>query len=312
MAEMMRAYARGADPADATGIGHAVVPVPGIDADELLVRVEAVGVGAHDALFLPHTGVRPYPIGMEGAGVVTQVGAAVNGYSVGDRIAFISRMHPKGGTWAQYAVVRAADLILRIPTGMSAAQAAAVPVAAGTAIRALAGLGDAAPGDTLFVAGASGAVGSMLVPLAVRAGWRVVASASAGSLEHLTSLGADAAVDYRSDWRAQVRSLRPDGVDAAVAIPSGTTVGAMDVVRDAGEVITVSADDVTPVRGIRVSGLDYAAPLRAPLQHLLEEVQAGRFPLHIDMQLPLERAEDALAKVRSQRARGKTVLTIDS
>lgn len=312
MAEMMRAYARGADPAEPELIGHAVVPVPEIDADELLVRVQAVGVGTHDAVFLPHEGVRPYPIGMEGAGVVTQVGAAVSGYAVGDRIAFISQMHPKGGTWAEYAVVRAADLILRIPAGMTAAQAAAVPVAAGTAMRALAGLGDPAPGAVLFVAGASGAVGSMLVPLAVRAGWRVVASASAGSLGQLRELGADAAVDYRGDWRAQVRSLFPGGVDAAVAIPSGTTVSAMEVVRDQRAVITVSADDVAPVRGIRVSGLDYAAPVRAPLQHLLEEVQAGRFPLHIDLQLPLERAEDALAKVRAQRARGKTVLTIDS
>lgn len=108
-----------------------------------------------------------------------------------------------------------------------------------------------------------------------------------------------------------MRSLYPGGVDAAVAIPSGTTAAAMEVVRDQGSVITVSADDVAPVRGIRVSGLDYAAGVRAPLQHLLEEVQAGRFPLHIDLQLPLERADEALAKVRAQRARGKTVLTID-
>ncbi|MGX1793615.1 quinone oxidoreductase family protein [Microbacterium sp. NPDC055312] len=312
MAEMMRAYARGADPADAAMIGHALVPVPEIDADELLVRVQAVGVGTHDAVFLPHDGVRPYPIGMEGAGVVAQVGAAVSGYAVGDRIAFVSQMHPKGGTWAEYAVVRPADLILRIPAGLTAAQAAAVPVAGGTAMRALAVLGDPEPGATLFVVGASGAVGSMLVPLAVRAGWRVVASASAGSLEHVRSLGADAAVDYRSDWRAQLRALHPSGVDAAVAIPAGTTAGAMEVVRDEGAMITVSADDVAPVRGIRVSGLNYAAPVRAPLQQLLEEVQAGRFPLHIDLQLPLEHAEDALAKVRAQRARGKTVLTIDS
>jgi NADPH:quinone reductase-like Zn-dependent oxidoreductase len=236
MAEMMRAYARGADPAEPELIAHAVVPVPEIDADELLVRVQAVGVGTHDARFLPDAGVRPYPIGMEGAGVVAQVGAAVSGYEVGDRIAFIS---------------------------------------------------------------------------AVRAGWRVVASASAGSLGHLRALGADTAVDYRGDWRAQVRSLYPGGVDAAVAIPSGTTAAAMEGVRDQGSMITVSADDVAPVRGIRVSGLDYAAGVRAPLQHLLEEVQAGRFPLHIDLQLPLERADDALAKVRAQRARGKTVLTID-
>ncbi|WP_313358263.1 zinc-binding dehydrogenase, partial [Microbacterium sp.] len=171
---------------------------------------------------------------------------------------------------------------------------------------------DPEPGSTLFVVGASGAVGSMLVPLAVRAGWRVVASASAGSLEHLRELGADAALDYRADWRVQLRALNPGGVDAAVAIPAGTTAGAMEVVRDEGAMITVSADDVAPVRGIRVRGLNYAAPVRAPLQHLLEEVQAGRFLLYIDLQLPLEHAEDALAKVRSQRARGKTVLTIDS
>ena len=68
------------------------IPVPHVGDDELLVRIKAVGVGIHDSYFLPHERTSPYPIGIEAAGIVDQVGSAVTQYHVGDRIAFVSAM----------------------------------------------------------------------------------------------------------------------------------------------------------------------------------------------------------------------------
>ena len=68
------------------------IRVPHVGDDELLVHIKAVGVGIHDSYFLPHVRTSPYPIGIEAAGIVDQVGSAVTQYHVGDRIAFVSAM----------------------------------------------------------------------------------------------------------------------------------------------------------------------------------------------------------------------------
>ncbi|WP_326635024.1 RICIN domain-containing protein [Streptosporangium sp. NBC_01755] len=123
----MRAFAKLESGVDS--IELAEVAVPQIDDDELLVRVKAVGVGIHDSYFLPGDAKYPFPIGIEAAGVVEQVGSRVSGHRPGDRIAFVSSMQPKGGTWAEYAAVKAGSLIVPVPTGLDFVEAAAVPVA---------------------------------------------------------------------------------------------------------------------------------------------------------------------------------------
>lgn len=118
------------------GVEAAEVPIPRIDDDELLVRAKAVGVGIHDSYFLPANARYPYPIGIEAAGVVEEVGGAVTAYRPGDRLVFVSSMQPKGGTWAEFAAVRASSLIMQIPTGLDFVTAAALPVAGNTILRA--------------------------------------------------------------------------------------------------------------------------------------------------------------------------------
>lgn len=121
----------------------AEVPVPKIDADELLVRVRAVGVGIHDSYFLPNDAKYPFPIGIEAAGVIEEIGSEVRGHRPEERIAFVSSMQPKGGTWAEYVAVKATSLIMPIPTGLGFVEAAAIPVAGNTALKALGALATA-------------------------------------------------------------------------------------------------------------------------------------------------------------------------
>lgn len=296
--------------ADDQTLTLAQVAVPAIAADELLVQIKAVGVGIHDGYFLPQELTYPYPIGIEAAGIVAQIGNTTTGYEPGDRIAFVSMMQPKGGVWAQYAAVRSDSLIMPIPEGMSFEQAAAIPVAGNSTLRALHALPTIDVGGSIFVAGASGAVGTIALQLARARGWQVAASASPQNHEYLRSLGAALAVDYNDDsWPDQVRQWQPDGVDGALAVQPQTTADSARVVKQGGTVVTVSGDRDTPP-GVRVTGLAYQVDVREELMALMADIVAGDMQLVIERIYPFTEALSALEKVQTRHARGKSVLTL--
>lgn len=286
------------------------VPIPECGPDELLVRVKAIGVGIHDSYFLPPDISFPFPIGIEAAGVIEEVGGVVTGHQVGDRIAFVSSMQVKGGTWAEYAVVSADSMIVPIPEGLSFEQGAAVPVAGNTILRAFESLPPLHLGSSIFVAGASGAIGTFAVQLAKASGWEVAASASERNHDYLVSLGATKTVDYHDpNWTDEILTWKPDGVDAAFAIQPDTSLESSRVVQEAGRVVSISGDQVTPSGHVDVVGLSYEVDVHEELIEMMERIAAGQIHLEIERTYPFDEAADALAKAQTRRARGKTVLT---
>ena len=289
----------------------AQVPVPFPGPDELLVRIHAVGVGIHDSYFLPPDIAYPFPIGIEAAGVVEEVGSDVTTYQPGAHITFVSSMQQKGGTWAEYAVVRQDALIVPIPEGLSFEQAAAVPVAGNTALKTFHMLTDVPTHGSLFVAGASGAIGTFVIQMAKARGWKVAASASPHNHDYLTSLGADKVVDYHDDsWTDAVLAWAPGGVDAAVAIQPNTTADSARVVKDDGTVVTVSGDRVKSTRGVTIQMPSHQSDVRDEMKVLLQQIVDGDVRLTIEQVFPFSDALQALSKVQTRRARGKTVLTL--
>lgn len=297
--------------AGAGPIELAEVPQPLIDADELLVQVKAVGVGIHDSYFLPQDASYPFPIGIEAAGIVVEAGSDTAGFQPGDRIAFISSMQPKGGTWAEFAAVRADSLIILIPPGVDYLHAAAIPVAGNTVLRALHALTEIPSGGSLFIAGGSGAIGTLGIQLARQHHWRVGVSASAANHDYLRSLGAEMVVDYHCpDWVEQVRRWMPDGVDAALAVQPGTAAQTLGVVKDGGQLVPISGDTPATERGVRVQGIPYQADVRTEVLQLMADVAAGGIHVELEQVHPFSDAVAALAKVQTRRARGKTVLEL--
>jgi len=285
------------------------VPVPAIDADEVLVRVKAIGVGLHDRWFIPRIADSPYVIGIEATGVIEKTGRAVAGYRPGDAVMFTSSLQPKGGVWAEFAAVRG-EALIHIPAGLSFIQAAALPVAGGTALEAM-NLLDLKPGDSVFMAGASGAIGTLAIQLARSLDCRVAASASAKNHDYLRSLGAEKAVDYHDhDWVSRIRGWMPEGVDAALAIQPGTGIGCLQAVRDGGRLVTVSGDQVPPQRGIHVAQVLPGPESRAQLAHLASEVASGHIHVEIEAVYPFERGIEALEKTETRHARGKIILSM--
>ncbi|WP_207345274.1 zinc-binding dehydrogenase [Arthrobacter sp. E3] len=242
---------------------------------------------------------------------VLSAAGASTGFPPGERIAFVSSMQPKGGTWAEYAAVKGSSLIIPIPDNVDFVHAAAIPVAGNTVLRALHALTGMPSGGSLFIAGGSGAIGTLGIQLARQHKWRVGASASAANHGYLRSLGAEFVVDYHCpDWVEQVRQWMPDGVDGALAVQPGTAAETLGVVKNGGQLVPISGDTAAPERDIEVAGIPYQVEVHAEVLQLMNDVAAAEIHVELEHVHPFEDALAALARVQTRRARGKTVLQL--
>lgn len=286
------------------------ISVPEIGKNELLVRVHAIGVGIHDGYFLPVEMKFPYTIGIEAAGIIEEVGQGVDGFVVGERIAFVSMMQAKGGPWAEYAAVSKDSLILKMPDTMDFTTAAALPVAGNTVLKAFQAL-KLKSGDSLFIAGASGAIGTFAIQLAKKEGVEIAGSASEKNHDYMKSLGADFTVDYHdTDWQTKIREWKPNGVDAALAIQPKTGPSSMEVVKDGGIVVPVSDEQFGGERNISVNQFPYQADVKKELTKMLNQIVQNDMHVTIEKIYPFDEAIEALNKTRTRSARGKIVILL--
>lgn len=287
------------------------VNIPQIASDELLVQIKAIGVGIHDGYFLPEEIQFPYPLGIEGAGIIREVGSEAEEFSVGERIAFVSSMQAKGGTWAEYAVVSKDALILKMPNGMNFTTAAAIPVAGHTVLKAFHEL-PLERGDSLFIAGASGEIGTFAIQLAKMRDFKIASSASLKNHAYMQSLGADLTVDYHDpNWPEQVKEWSSGGVDAAIAIQPGTGEESIAVIKDGGVVVPVSDYQLTGERNVVVRTLSHHADVRAELMEMMEQIGSNKIQLTIEQVYTFDEALEALEKTTTRRARGKLVIDME-
>src|SRR5215471_18281853 len=179
------------------------LPIPQIEAQEVLIRVEAAGVGAWDPYeregrFVEIMGREPrfpYVLGTDGAGTIATIGKDVSRFKKGDRVYAAELANPKGGFYAQYAAVNA-DSVSLIHGDLNMEQAAALPTDALTALTGLEKVLDLKSGQSLMVFGASGGIGHLVLQLAKRLGADVFAIASGeDGVQLARKLGADSVVD---------------------------------------------------------------------------------------------------------------------
>lgn len=303
----MKAYVR-VDPASQE-VECKEVPLPKIGPEEVLVRIAAFGVGIHDRCFIPMQVPFPYTIGLEGAGTITKTGTRVTDFSPGDRVIFTTILQPQGGSWAEYAATHQSDLI-RLPEALTFAQGAAVPIAGKTALECIRSI-DLTQGDSLFIAGASGAIGTLVIQMAAARGIRVAASASEKNQAYMQALGAEKTVDYHDPtWPQQVLAWSNGGVDVALAIQPGTGIASIQVVKEGGKLITVSgdSDQVVAERAIVVSQMGHQADTQQKMVELVDTLARGEIQVVIEKEYPFEQALEALKKTETRHARGKLVV----
>ncbi|WP_445627805.1 quinone oxidoreductase family protein [Nostoc sp. DSM 114167] len=302
--------------------GHAdkltlhTLPVPMVDAGEVLIRIEIAGVGIWDAMEregdLVYNEVHfPRVLGGECAGTIVAIGDGVERFAVGDRVYAQSFMNDKGGSYAQYVVVSEKTVAL-MPDGLDMLMAGGLPIAGITALNNLQALGISSE-TKLMLWGASGGVGHVALQLAKRMGANVFAIASgADGVALAKQLGADEAVDGHSDDIAQrARTFAPDGFDAALVLVGGDTVqSTLSLVRQGGIVSFPNGVMPEPKApdGVELKKANgFADPIL--LDELNRLIGIGEFQVHIAQTFALSEAAQAQDAMK-QHYLGKIVLRV--
>lgn len=301
-------------------------PVPGDQ--EILVKVHAAATNPLDWHYMrgkPYImrmssgiGAPATPrVGADFAGTVEAVGSGVTRFQVGDEV-----FGAKRGAFAEYVRMAEDHAVVRKPAGMSFEQAAALPIAAVTALQALRDKGKLQPGQKVLVNGASGGVGTFAVQIAKAMGAQVTGVCSTRNVEMVKSLGADQVVDYtQEDFLAsgQVydlvidnvgnrplmdyrKILKPDGIFVIVGGSSeGAFLGALTS--------PIKAALFGPFVSQKYEFL--LADMSTPdLEVLSELFQAGKLTPVIDRSYPLNEVAAAMAYLEEGRALGKVMISV--
>jgi NADPH:quinone reductase-like Zn-dependent oxidoreductase len=294
------------------------LPVPEIDEREVLIALDAAGVGSWDADmragWSPDGPPRfPLVLGTDGAGLVAAVGSSVRRLAVGDPVYSYSFANPKGGFYAEYVAVSAGKAA-HFPTGLDMLHAGAVPTIGLTALQGIDNALHVKPGERVIVHGASGGVGHLALQFAKWRGARVLATASGDDgLAFVRRLGADEAVDSRhGDIAAAARSFAVEGVDAALATAGGEALErCLDALRRGGRLAYPNGVDPEPKKrpGIKIVVYD-AVPGIDEFERLGRAIAGGRPEIAIAAVYPLDEAAKAHERLAVGHVLGKIVLRI--
>ncbi len=306
-------------------------PLPAPREDEVLIRVLAAGVNRPDVqqrkgLYPPPPGASPV-IGLEVAGEVVAVGAGVTRWKAGDRVCALTN----GGGYAEYCTAPEAQT-LPWPAGFDALRAAALPETYFTVWANLFGHGRLAAGETVLIHGGTSGIGVTAIQLAKAFGARVLATAgSAAKCEAMRKLGADAAIDYKTQdfveevkrltdgrgvdvlldmvgadyFQRNLRCMAKDGRLVIIAFLSGHEAEKVDLRPIMVKRLTVTGSTMRPRTTAEKGAI--AAELEAKVWPLLARGEAG--PV-IHSVFPFTRAAEAHALMESSTHIGKIMLDL--
>ena len=296
--------------------------------DEVLVRVRAASVNPAD--WYSVTG-RPYVgrpqmgllkpksnrLGVDFAGQVEAVGKDVTQFRPGDEV-----FGGRDGAFAEYVCVREERAVVPKPANVTFEQAAAVPIAAITALQGLRDKGQIQPGHMVLINGASGGVGTFAVQIAKALGAEVTGVCSTRNVDLVGSIGADHVVDYsredftRSDrrydlmldvagsrsWSECTRVLDPQATLVIVGAPKGN--------RLLGPLSHIVKVRLAALRSSRKVVFFIAKFNKEDMQVLQELLETGKVTPVIDRRYELSEIADALRYLGEGHAQGKIVLTV--
>ncbi len=312
-------------------------PVPG--PEDVVLRVRACTLNYHDVFTrngMPGIKVpMPIIIGIDIAGDIVAVGSGVEGFKVGDRVLVDPIDRVKGGLTgetydgglAEYVRIPAHQLV-PLDDAVGYAEAAALPVAYGTAYRMMVARGKVTAGETVLILGASGGVGTCCVQLAKDAGATVAVCASSDEkLARLAELGADYGINYATEdfvkvcqakfGRARVFQDEGKGIDVVVNFTGGDTwTKSLKVMKRDGRLLTCGAtagynppEDIRFIWTFELNIVGSNGWSRQDVVDLLGLVKSGRLkPVLHPERFSLERAVEAMSVLDRRAVMGKIVV----
>jgi NADPH:quinone reductase-like Zn-dependent oxidoreductase len=295
---------------------QATVPRPTPTRGQVLVRTRFVGVNPKDVIvrkgkFQIATGKKfPLIVGHDIAGEVVEAGLGAD-LAEGDLVyGMINDFAGRG--YAEYAAVDCGQLA-KAPSSIELSVAAAVPLAAQTALQALRDNAHVKPGDQVLINGASGGVGVFAVQIAKILGAHVTAVCSHRNVDLVTQLGADRVIDYTNTELVDLEerfdaifdvfgNYRFDKL-AHLLAPRGTYVQTIPSAR-------IFKDVARTFARRKRAKLVIVKSRRAQLDWLRQQIEAGSLRVVVDRSFSLDDAAEAHRYMESKRARGKVVLEV--
>ncbi len=289
------------------------VPMPACGPGDVVVRVVAAGVNPVDwkirsgALAAAFPVKLPMTMGWDAAGVVSAVGSGVTAFKPGDAVYFFAEFS-RGGTYAEFVAVDAAQVALK-PRTVSFATAAAIPTVAQAAWRAVVETAHVQPGMKVLVHGAGGPLGSVAAQLAKRAGAHVTATAGDASIAIARATGADDVINYqRQRFEALVH-----GVDVVIDTVGGAVQEASyAALRPGGLLVTTTmppSAERAAAAGVRAEMI-FTPPRGEVLAKIAELVDAGLVRVAVSHEFALADAARVHRLGERGELRGKTVMHV--
>lgn len=299
-------------------LGEVDRPRPG--EGEVLVRIIASGTNPVDAKLRQDgswAGLEPpVVLGYDAAGIVEETGPGARRFSPGDEVFYTPEILGNArGTYAEYNVVDE-RIVAPKPDGLTFEEAAAIPLAGGTAWEAVSRRLLVTEGETVLLHGAAGGVGHFALQFAKVAGARVIATAGASHQAALGELGADLALDYEADdvTEAVLEATDGKGADAAFDIAGeGIVSRSLPALRPHGRIACILAPegDLAPLyqKNLTLHGI-FLTRESERLEEMRPLLESGAVKPWIDRVLPLAEVAAAHERLDSGHGLGKIVLDI--
>lgn len=290
-------------------------PGPG----EVLVRVVASSVNPIDTKLRADGGFAglepPVILGADVSGVVEEVGAGVEDLAPGDEVYYTPEIFgpDSNRAYAQYHVA-VSSIVAKKPSSLSHEEAAAVPLAGGTAYEAIVRRLAVRVGETVLIHGGAGGVGSFAVQIAKASGARVLASAGARNQDTLKELGADVTIDYSSEdvFEIALDDTGGAGVDAVFDTAGGDlivrSVAATCTFGRLASIISLQGDLTPAYRNNQT--IHGVLPLRERrrLDEMTRLIERGQLRPLVNEVLDLREVGKAHERLETGHGRGKVVL----
>lgn len=309
------------------------VAKPVINDNEVLVEIHAASVNQIDAkikngefkMVMPYK--PPFTIGHDVAGIVTQVGAKVSRFKIGDEV-FASCK----GTFAEFITINANELALK-PKNITMEEAASIPLVGLTAWQVLVEKGNLKKGQKVFIQAGSGGVGTIAIQLAKHLGAYVATTTSSANKDLVKSLGADLIIDYKTQ---DFETILKDYDLVLNSQDSKTLEKSMKVIKPAGKAISISGPpdvdyanetglnwllkNVMRLLSFKIKKLAkklhihysflFMKPNGKQLAEITALIEAGIIRPIVDKVFPFSETNEAMSYVEAGRAKGKVVVKV--
>lgn len=289
------------------------LPIPTLTEDSVMIEVHAASINPIDNIvkagymkeMLPIT--FPYIMGYDVSGIVTEVGAKVSKFKVGDEV-YSRPNQMSAGSISEYNVVKENELAIK-PSKLTHEEAASIPLAGLTAFQALTTKGNLQKDQKVLIHAGSGGVGTLAIQIAKHLGAKVAVTTSKSNFELVKNLGADVVIDYKTQNFEEELS----DYDLVLDTMGGDILNnSFKILKKGGSIVSIKGQDTEELA--KKYGVNFEVffmwPSGEMLSNLTQLINDGIVKPTIDRSFSLGQAQEAYDYLQAGHAKGKVVIKV--